>query len=68
MSMSYDDVTWQVVADREDVSAHYDDNDTAYIWSTTSYISRISRIYTKDEDEVEPEFEYVRADPIGSLV
>ena len=27
MSMSYDDVTWQVVADREDVSARYDDDD-----------------------------------------
>ena len=67
-SMSHDGVTWQVVADREDLSARYDNDDTAYIWFTRSYISRNWRIYTKDEDEVEPEFEHVRADLIGSLV
>ena len=64
VSTSYDDVTWHVVADKEDVSTLYDADDQAYIWFTGSYISRYWKIYLKD-GAVDP---HVKADLIGSLV
>ena len=65
VSTSYDDVIWQVVAEREDLSTRYNDEQDAYIWFSTTHTSRYWKIYVIEISQDNPR---IKADLIGKVL